>query len=90
MDAMDKLYELYTAHMVRLAEDIRRLNEEKRHREYGPMLAKRESREQFEQYLLNGRDTETKRYFLRRILLGNEHLYAMLPDALKSLAERAA
>lgn len=90
MDSMEKLYELYNAYFDRLADDIQRLNEEKPHLNYGPMLAKRKTRERFEQYLLNGRETETKRLFLRRILLGNEHLYAILPGPLKSLAERAA
>ncbi len=90
MDLMDKLFDLYNANFDCLAEDIRRLNQEKPHLNYGPMLARRMTRDQFEQYLSNGRETETKRLFLKRILLGNEHLYAILPDHLRSLAERAA
>lgn len=90
MDSMDKLYELYCAYFDRLADDIRRLDEEKPHLRYGPILAQRKTRERFVQYLLNGRETETKRLFLKRILLGKEHLYAILPDPLRSLAERAA
>ena len=90
MNVMDKVFELYSAYFDRLAADIRRLNRERPHLNSGPMLARRQTREEFEQYLLNGRETETKRYFLRRILRGNEHLYALLPDRLRSLAERAA
>ncbi len=90
MNSMEKLYELYNVYFDRLSDDIRRLNEEKPHLNYGPMLARRKTCEEFEQYLLNGRETETKRLFLKRILLGNEHLYAVLPDHLRSLAERAA
>ncbi len=48
------------------------------------------TREVFQQYLSNGRETETKRFFLIRILRGHEHLSALLPDPLRSLAERAA
>ena len=90
MNIMDKLYDLYCDYFDRLAANFERLNREKGDRGPGPMLAKRKTREAFENYLSNGRETETKRYFLMRILRGNEHLYALLPDHLRSLAERAA
>ena len=90
MNAIDKLFELYNEYFDRLAADFHRLNQAKGMRGPGSMLSKRMNREVFEDYLLNGDETESKRCFLRRILRGNEAFYAILPGRLKSLAERAA
>jgi hypothetical protein len=90
MEPMEKLYALYEAHLNRLASDVDRLNQEWPDLEYGPSRVRRMNRSEFAEYLLNGRETETKRCFLRRILQGNEHLSGLLPLPLKTLAERAA
>ena len=90
MDPMEKLFDLYNSYFDRLATDIERVNREKPHLNYGGMQARRLTRDEFEQYLLNGRETETKRCFLRRILGGSDELSALLPDHLRTLALRAA
>ena len=90
MDAMDKLFALYEQYFDQLVADARRLHQRNPALNPPSVSATKMTREQFEQYLNNQRETESKRLFLRRILRGHESLYPVLPENLRSLANRAA
>lgn len=87
---MDELFELYNAYYDRLVDGVRRAHQGNPERNPASPASQRMTRDDFEQYLLNGRESESKRLFLRRVLEGNQQLTALLPDDLKSLASRAA
>lgn len=90
MDGMDVLFPRYNEYFDHLEDEVRRVHQKDPAHNPSAVLAKRMTREEFERYLNNGRETESKRLFLRRILSGNDQLLAVLPDNLRSLAERAA
>lgn len=90
MNAMDDLFDLYNQYFDRLAGDIRRTNQKNGAANPDDILIRRRTRSEFEAYLSNGRETESKRLFLKRILRGRADVSAALPNPLKLLVERAA
>ena len=90
MNAMDHLFDLYLQYFDRLADDIRQLNRKNGAANPNDIEIRRRSRTEFEAYLFNGRETESKRCFLQRILRGQTDVSATLPQPLRSLLDRAA
>ncbi len=90
MNAMDDLFDLYNQYFDRLADDIRRTNQKNGAANSDEILIRRRTRFEFEAYLSNGRETESKRLFLKRILQNRADISAALPNPLKLLVERAA
>ena len=90
MNAMDHLFDLYLQYFDRLADDIRRLNRKNGTAKPDDIEIRSMPRTEFEAYLSNGRETESKRLFLKRILRGQTDVSAMLPQLLRSLLDRAA
>ncbi len=88
MNAMDKLFELYNEYFDRLENAARRLDEKFPLPSRNPL--KRKTREEFEDYLLNGVDSAWKRSFLVLVLDGHHELYPTLPDYVKKTLARDA
>lgn len=90
MNAMDTLFDLYNEYIDRLESEVRRTHQT--NPAHGPpsALASRMTRHEFDQYLGNGRETEAKRLFLKRLVRDDDRLLARLPDDLQTLAKRAA
>jgi hypothetical protein len=88
VNAMDRLFALYNDYFDRLKQSALRLNGLYPNSSGLPL--QRKSRQQFEEHLSSGIESESKRLFLMRVLNGNDELVPLLPKHLQSLARRAA
>lgn len=88
MDIMDRLFDLYNDYFERLVEAHQRLDARFPHPSRFPH--KRKTRDEFEDYLINGADSEWKRSFLILVLDDRNELYPLLPDSVKKTLDRTA
>ena len=88
MEAMDALYRLYTQHVADLRQAGEYLNS--LYPEPSRIPVRCMPRSEFEQYLTDGGESESKRFFLLRILKGNEELLSKLPESVRHLKDRRA
>jgi hypothetical protein len=86
MDVMDRLYELYVADFEELVAQARQIAEEDGTPNPDRFWAQQLSAHEFRAYLLDSsRQSQAKRWFLRRLLRGREELQPKLPTQLIAL-----
>ena len=88
MEAMDRLYQLYTRYIDDLRKSAEHLNS--LYPEPSRIPIRLMPRIEFDQYLSGGAESESKRLFVIRILNGDEELLARLPEFLQRLTARRA
>lgn len=86
MDVMDRLYELYVADFEEFVNRARRIAQECESPNPDKLWARQFSPQEFRAYLSDAsRQSDAKRWFVRRLLRGNEELQSQLPTHLVAL-----